>query len=222
MTAEEIAQFLGVSRSLILKCFKAAEPGMKSIKEKSSFIRTRTLLLDYTIEEAVYALSNYPRITFTPMMSRYLKEHYIQRDSPIVRKEKKVSICSSARSFMLFYRMYHNFTCCVTCAYFSARQMKKAGTKPAPHCDFYNSFLNKVKPHRDIYKSQCPTYARGKKEPIIWTNIGPFPLHRIYVGKGFVKILPDNTTLGIDNSKFGYKRKTSEPIRIIKDMFSED
>lgn len=85
--------------------------------------------------------------------------------------------------------------------------MNHVGSGLHPFCTFYNCFLNKVKPYRDIYKSHCVTYMKGNKTPLVWTSIGVFEYYRLWAKDGNFVILPSNETLGIKNSEFKSKRK---------------
>lgn len=220
MTIKEISIMFNADRSLISKGFKKLERERPEISKRKT--NTENAAANYSLEECISALNLVDNYRFTPMMSRWLKEHFIEHPGLRYKEMPKIKISQSARCFLFFYNGYHNYECCITCAYFYPKQMNHKGSGLHPYCSFYESFLNKVKPYRDIYKSKCPTFMKGNQTPVIWTSVGVFPYNRIKADNGNFIILPDNRTLGIENTEFKSKRKKGEDITILKDAFSQD
>lgn len=216
MTIKEIAVLFGCSHWYIYKIFEETNSIHKSMAAKKGISR-RDAAIDYTYEECVYAFENAKERHVTPMMLVYLEEHFIHRTTSTGKLPKPLKLSTSARTFLFYYPSYRMYKACVTCAYFNPRSMKIKGSKLNPYCSFYECFLNKVKPYRDIYKSTCPTFVWSNKVPTVWTNVGPVKVNRIKRVSSQFFLRQENEVLGIKLDKFKGKRKPNEPIILLKD-----
>lgn len=207
MTKKEIARLFGWTEFYIHQCFLKAVPTHEGLKQKQGHY-SKMKAINYTFEECCYALSfgHY----WNPMMKQYLKENFIDRPGMYHYREPERRLCKSAKDFLFFYGMFHgNYYVCNTCAYCVPRQMNHAGSKDHPFCNFYNVFLNKVK--IDVYTQRCPTYEKTKAKPRLWEPGLPTNID-MYGNK-------QNTTLGIDRSKFISKRShDGDPIILLTEQ----
>lgn len=218
MTKRELSDFFGNKYTdCVGRCFIYSEAECESIRNKKGHYN-KNMEVDYTLEETLLALSHfkeanpfYGKYAPTPAMIQLLKENFIHRDKPYKLKEKKIKLTNDQHNFITKYIRYHFFSACVCCTFIEARNMNRIGN-PSPYCTFYNCFLNKVKPKRNIYADYCETFYRRKK-PLIFTSEGVKTLDDI------LKKKVNNDMLGIPQSVFKSKRKRGEPIVILKDGF---
>lgn len=97
---KEISILFGCSERVIEICFKEYEKINPDIKIRKT---GRTVSANFSIEECVEALGCSNKFKFTPMMSRYLKEHFVEHPDLQYKKNKKIKVSQSARSFLYFY-----------------------------------------------------------------------------------------------------------------------
>lgn len=222
MTKNEMKDFFMFSHmTKIAKAFKLAEQDCPSILQKKGHY-SKMVEVDYTLEECLAAIKYLPNIdygcTITPAMIQVFTETFIHRDTPIKVKHKEIKLNTHAKDWLYIKRIkkFRKQACCC-CMFLILKTPNAAGRKPTPFCTFYDCFLNKVKPKRDIYKDRCPTFKMdwGKHVPILTTNgyVSEFMIDRHF------KVKTNNKMMGIKQSEFKSKRKKDEPIVILKDAF---
>ena len=214
MTKREIAELCGwTSVTIINRAFKEAEKECPSIKAKTGHYN-KIRSVDYTLEEFLIASKYITNATYTPVMEQYIIEHFIERPVPFKEREQKPDISKDVKNFLWQYAKYgHRWKSCVTCAYVTPRTFEGTLRKERPYCTFYECFLHKVKPKRNVYFDYCPTFMKTDKEPFIYTPSGAV-LFSNYKKK-------DTSMTGTPQSAFKSKREKNEPIYILKDVYSE-
>lgn len=220
MTKREIADFFGWKAVVDLnKAFVAAEPYCESLRIKKGHYN-KNMTVDYTLEETLIALEHItPRIKITPIRIRLLKEAFIHRDLPYVKKQKKITIPYQAKNYLYLKRiMGRPVVCCCNCQYMIPKTPNRPDQKRQPYCNFHQYLLNKKLPKINIYMETCPFYvATENRIATIFTSAGPVSEENI---SNFYDVKLDNSTMmGIPNSDFKSKRKRGEPVIILKDGF---
>lgn len=219
MTKMEIATLFGwTCDTLVRQAFSKAAKDCESIRKKKGQ-GGRNCSIDYTLEEALIALPNIKH--WNPVMQRFLIENFIHRDNTFVPLPKKLNY--HQLGFIFLYDNHRHPTVCANCTYMIAKSFNTVYSKQYPFCTFYNVFLNKAKPTRNIYKDCCSTYRETKSNPLIFTKTGVFPRNQIKLDGSYYSIEKDvtNNMLGISSSEFKSKRQKGEPITILKDIFSD-
>lgn len=213
MTLNEIGKLLGYPYPDISACFSKAgkEEGFiaENIRQKKGK-STKNKMIDYSLDEALFAMKHLWR--FTEMQKQILKENFIERKEQYLYKDKKkVKYSRDARNFMSLLKMAHGpRKVCATCTYLSPRKINKPGSKDSPYCNFYNCFLNKSLPKRNIYQDRCESYEFTSADPLVFSEDGyvNVDIHGNIINK----------TLGIDNSRFTTGRTPAgEPIILLRD-----
>lgn len=216
MTKYEIAELLHIHINDISTSFAEAERRNPNLAAKANSY-SKKQRPDFTIDEVIEGLQFCPYVT--PMSIRYLKEHFVTRESGYQyrkSKSKKNKLNEDARKFIWRYHA-ENWKCnsCVTCIYLIPKAMNRVGLKGSPFCTFYNIFLNKTKDKMNIYQDRCDTFIRNKtSEPFIFTPSGPMLISKI--GK------VNTDLMGIDQSEFTSKREKGEPLIVLKDAFRQN
>lgn len=212
MTSRELAKLLTYSESYTRYTFRlAAGDGCaeaRSIKAKNNR-STKTKVVDYTLEETLYAMRN--QGTYTPAELIYTEENFIHRDTPYYdkRSERKSSLCRDARNFVFLCRHAARFRAvCCTCAFLSPRRMNRPGSKDCPYCTLFGVFLNKALPKRNIYTDRCDSYRYSRAEPLVFTRDG---CANIDADGNIVE-----RTLGIDRSEFTTGRTRNGPVPLLR------
>lgn len=219
MTKMEIATLFGwTCDTLVTQAFSEAAKNCESIRKKKGQ-GGRNCSTDYTLEETLIAMPHYRY--WNPVMQRYLIENFIHRDVDFVPLPKKLNY--HQLGFIFLYDTYRHPVVCANCTYMVAKSFNTAYSKQYPFCTFYNVFLNKAKPARNIYKDSCSTYKETKNSPLIFTKTGVFPRNQIALDGSYYSVKSNiaNNMLGISSSEFKSKRQKGEPIVILKDMFSD-
>lgn len=213
MTIRELSQFFNCSFANIFKFYEKALQGEGEIADrlrKKAGTSNKRFVVDYKLDEVCYILKY--NAVFTPMIERFLIEHFIHREEQYIDKRKKpFKLSGDIGNFVFMCKNGARYPkACASCAYLLAKKMNKVGSRFSPYCNFYNVFLNKALPKRNIYKDYCPTYVRTEKEPLVFfknvTNLDSY---------GNIS----STTLGFDNSVFttGSTKKT-ESIKLVKEV----
>ena len=218
MTQKEIAEYLGLrSVTLVNSAFKKAEKESPTIAAKvKQYNRLKSR--DYTKEEFLIALKYFDldRMVLTLPMIQFFLENYIERDTPYKEKKKRSLLTASERRFIDFYRLRgreYQHKCCANCLYITPRGFEGVVRYERPYCMFYECFLHKVKPKRDIYFDYCPTFRKSNREPYLYLQTGPVLVSQY--GK-------ENTSMaGIPQSEFKSTRAKGEPIYILRDCFED-
>ncbi|MCQ2086516.1 MAG: hypothetical protein MJZ37_00370 [Bacilli bacterium] len=223
MTKKEIATLFGWKCvTAVNEAFVKAESKCQSIKDKKGHYNKKTSI-DYTLEETLIAMDCLrSKMTFTPMMKRYLIENFIHRDTPYALKEKPLHIPREVRHFIYWWGISEGrLQVCVSCGYFAVRTPNKQNAKPQPYCTFYERYFNHLTNKINIYKQKCPTYIKSNTTPYVFLETGPVLVDQ--VDRDNKKLLPAPVkTLGFDQSAFKSKRKKNEPIIILRDAFEDD
>lgn len=136
-------------------------------------------------------------------------------------KHKEIKIDYHAKNWLYVKRVKHKrLMVCADCMYLTLKAENRVGCTPVPYCTFYDVFLHKVKPKRNIYEDRCPTHQ------IDWGKHVPIKTSEGYVSefditKDFkVRQNKGKKFYGIKNSEFKSKRNRGEPIVILKDVFA--
>lgn len=218
MTQKEIAEYLGLkSDRVVWDAFKKAEKESQSIAAKvKQYNKMKSR--DYTKEEFLIALKYFDlsKMVLTLPMVQFVLDNYIERNTPYKERKKRNLLTLSERKFLDFYKLGNNKKrnrCCVNCAFITPRGFEGVVRYERPYCMFYECFLHKVKPKRDIYFDSCPTFRKSNKEPYLYLQTGPILVSQY--GK-------ENTSMaGIPQSKFKSTREKGEPIYILQDCFED-
>ena len=212
MTKNEISEVTGYPYYTVSKAFKVAGKISKSIAEKEN-VSTKINVVDYTKEEAVFAMRFSPH--WTPMLEELLCENFIERKEGFdYKKYKKFKMKSDMEHFFFVYKHFarNKLDVCATCAYLIPRAWNVSRVILfRPYCTFYQSFFFNKKEKVDVYKDKCRTYKFSKRKPYVFLEAGQ-PQHLDIDGKPF------KTTLGIPNDRFKSKRTDSgkEPVLLSK------
>lgn len=191
MTKDELAEITGLSKASVRKYFNLASKHHPQIAVK---INTATghRAVDYTLDECLYVLRKYSRLT--PLMEILLKENFVYRDTLYKYRERKIKIPSYIKTFIFFYENSAQLKTCANCKFCVGRSYQS--TKMEPFCDLFESFLSRTRNY-NIYKDHCSAWRKGDKVPRLYLPL-PYPQNLdIYlnpVNKG--------KTLGIPNEMF--------------------
>ena len=227
MTMAEIQEFFGFKTvNAVSNRFRLASKEHPEIKAKMGTSTTR-VVPDFTLEECLTAFQYNIKdnFQFTPAAIVLFKEAFIQRDTPMKIKQKQPRLTQSQKSFIRSYQYFRNrsnviIERCATCRYFKAQTMNRTGARPSPFCSFYNVYLNKALPKRDVYMDKCPTFLLNYAMPIIITPQGIYKVFDFNSRCILKQRKEDSSMLGIEQSAFK-KRKRGEDVIILKDAFSD-
>lgn len=210
MTKFQLAKVSGIHLEIIKRAIVAAREKCPSLISKKG-VSTKTMEIDYTLEECLYIMSCLPY--FNPMINRWMKEAYITNKKGYVTKNKK-EVSLLERDAKNFLWMYKHATgkpkACCTCMFLISRAINRSGVGLKPYCTFYERFLNRTDQKINIYHDRCPTYRMSQNEALIFTAVGPVFADK--VGQFQDKIL------GYDKSDFTSKRKKGEPIVLLNEF----
>lgn len=210
MTKKEISILLNYTEEYCHKFFRDAakqdNPVSKSIANKNNH-STRVMVIDYTLEECLYALSFSPN--FTEMQEEFFKENFIKRNTLYkVNKLKRDKIPTDAQRFIFLYKRAKGMPAvCNTCAYLIPKAHNKAGVKERPFCNLYGVFIDKCSPKLNVYKDRCESYERTSSIPFLWLPDGPQNIDIFFN--------TTDKTIGVDRKDFISKRPKNEPVYLI-------
>lgn len=217
----EISEYLGWSSDTIIRtAIRYACEDYPQLRQKEySRIKSR----DYTLEEFLIICEYLPIVRekssltgfiFTPAMKAFVIDNFIHRKSPSKIAEPKHKMPVEINKFLYFYKCNKAlWKSCVTCIYLAPRVPKGTLQKEKPYCTFYECFLHKAKPKRNIYFDKCLTFRRSYKSPYLFLENGAVR------EKDFQKYKTDMA--GIEQANFISKRPEGEPMYTLMDIFSE-